>query len=138
MFFKTNPSEEEKEKATSFVSTIMAVHLLIILKPIPNKQVFLPPDINAFISFKVCRSFAVVLEDPVAANKDEKIKIIALFSKFCYENGLKDIYYRVPKESLEIYKIFLEETYLLVRKEVVDLQHSNLEGGEKKSILEMH
>jgi phosphatidylglycerol lysyltransferase len=131
--FKTNPSEEEKEKATRLVQQYGSSPL-DYFKTYSDKQVFLPPDINAFISFKVCRSFAVVLEDPVAANKDEKIKIIALFSKFCYENGLKDIYYRVPKESLEIYKIFSKKNLFVGQEGVVDLSTFNLEGGEKKSI----
>jgi len=131
--FKPTPSEEEIGKADSLVKQFGSSPL-DYFKTYSDKQVFLPPDINAFISFKVCRSFAVVLEDPVAANNDDKIKTIALFSKFCYENGLKDIYYRVPKESLDIYKIFSKKNLFVGQEGVVDLSTFTLEGGERKSI----
>ena len=57
-----------------------------------------------------------------------------LFDRFCYENGLKEIYYRVPKESLDIYKIFSKRNLFLGQEGVVDLSGFTLEGGERKSI----
>ncbi len=59
---------------------------------------------DSFISYKVKGNFAVVLEDPVASGREEMKKTIAAFRDFCHENGLKEIYYRVPRESLEIYE----------------------------------
>ena len=79
-------------------------------------------------------NFAVVLEDPVAENRDEMKKCIASFSKYCYENGLKDIYYRVPKESLPVYLELSRKSLFLGQEGVVDLESFTLEGGEKKSI----
>ena len=131
--FKSAPSAEEKEKAEKLVQ-LYGRSPLDYFKTYTDKQIFLPPDINAFISFKVSRSFAVVLEDPVASDKEEMTKCIALFSKFCYENGLKDIYYRVPKESLVVYKIFSKRNLFLGQEGVVDLSTFTLEGGERKSI----
>lgn len=131
--FKSAPSEEEKEKAEKLVQ-LYGRSPLDYFKTYSDKQIFSSPDINAFISFKVSRSFAVVLEDPVASDKEEMTKCIALFSKFCYENGLKDIYYRVPKESLDVYKIFSKRNLFLGQEGVVDLSTFTLEGGEKKSI----
>ena len=131
--FKPIPSEEEKEKADRLVQQY-GTSPLDYFKTYSDKQIFSPAGINAFISFKVCRSFAVVLEDPVAANKEEKTKCIALFSKFCYENGLKDIYYRVPKDSLDIYKLFSKKNLFVGQEGVVDLSKFTLDGGERKSI----
>jgi phosphatidylglycerol lysyltransferase len=131
--FRPTPSEEEKEKADRLIQQYGSSPL-DYFKTYSDKQIFLPPDINAFISFKVCRSFAVVLEDPVSPDKKEMVKCIALFSKFCYENGLKDIYYRVPKESLDIYKIFSKKNLFVGQEGVVDLSTFTLEGGERKSI----
>ncbi len=131
--FKSAPTETEKEKAEKLVQ-LYGRSPLDYFKTYSDKQIFSPPDIKAFVSFKVSRSFAVVLEDPVASDKDEIIKCIALFSRFCYENGLKDIYYRVPKESLDVYKIFSKRSIFIGQEGIVDLSTFTLEGGEKKSI----
>ena len=131
--FRPTPSEEEKEKAEKLVQQF-GTSSLDHFKTYFDKQIFSPTGINAFISFKVCKNFAVVLEDPVAADNEEKIKCIAAFSKFCYENGLKDIFYRVPKESLDIYKIFSKKNLFVGQEGVVDLSIFTLEGGERKSI----
>jgi phosphatidylglycerol lysyltransferase len=131
--FKSAPTDTEKGQAIKMVE-LYGRSPLDYFKTYSDKQIFSPPDTNAFISFKVSRSFAVVLEDPVAADKKEMVKCIALFGKFCYENGLKDIYYRVPKESLDIYKIFSKRSLFIGQEGIVDLNTFTLEGGEKKSI----
>ena len=131
--FKAFPSKEEKEKAEGLLNQY-GKSSIDYFKIYSDKQIFLPPESSSFISFKVSRSFAVVLEDPVAPDRKEMAKAIALFSKFCYENGLKDIYYRVPKESLDIYKIFSKKSLFIGQEGVVDLSTFTLEGGEKKSI----
>jgi phosphatidylglycerol lysyltransferase len=61
-------------------------------------------------------------------------KCIISFSKFCYDNGLKDIYYRVPKESLPVYNELSRKSLFLGQEGVVDLNSFSLEGGERKSI----
>jgi phosphatidylglycerol lysyltransferase len=61
-------------------------------------------------------------------------KCIISFSKYSYENGLKDIYYRVPKESLPVYSELSRKSLFLGQEGVVDLNSFSLEGGEKKSI----
>lgn len=131
--YKSAPTEAEKEKAEKIIQ-LYGKSPLDYFKTYSDKQIFSPPDTDAFISYKVSRSFAVVLEDPVARDKKEMVRCIALFGKFCYENGLKDIYYRVPKESLEIYKIFSKRSLFIGQEGVVDLSSFTLEGGEKKSI----
>jgi phosphatidylglycerol lysyltransferase len=131
--FKAAPSQEEKEKADRLVQKY-GKSSIDYFKTYSDKQIFSPPDINAFVSFRVSRNFAIVLEDPVAPDKEEMIKCIALFDKFCYENGLKDIYYRVSKENLDIYKIFSKRNLFLGQEGVVDLSTFTLEGGERKSI----
>ena len=75
-----------------------------------------------------------MLEDPVAENKDEMKKCIISFSKYCYDNGLKEIYYRVPKESLPVYEDLSRKSLFLGQEGVMDLNIFTLEGGERKSI----
>jgi phosphatidylglycerol lysyltransferase len=131
--FKATLTEEEKEKAEKLVKEY-GKSALDYFKTYSDKKIFSPPGLNSFISYKVSRNFAVVLEDPVSPDKDEMTKCIRLFSNYCYENGLKDIYYRVPKESLDVYKSLSKRNLFLGQEGVVDLSLFTLEGGERKSI----
>lgn len=103
-------------------------------KTYSDKQIFIAEGISAFISFRVSRNFAMVLEDPVARDKGEMKKCIVTFGKYCYDNGLRDIYYRVPKESLEVYYSLSKKSLFLGQEGIVDLSVFTLEGGERKSI----
>lgn len=99
-----------------------------------DKFIFAPSDINAYISYRVSRNFAVVLENPVAENREEMKKCIVAFAKYSYDNGLKDIYYRVPRENLPVFNELSRKSLFLGQEGVVDLNAFSLEGGEKKSI----
>jgi phosphatidylglycerol lysyltransferase len=61
-------------------------------------------------------------------------RCIIEFGRFCFENGLKDIYYRVPDESLALFRELERKSLFLGQEAVVDLNSFTLEGGEKKSI----
>ena len=131
--FRITHTEEEIAKAKALVKQY-GNSTLDYFKTYSDKYLFLPPDIKAFISYRVSRNYAVALENPVAENKEEMKKCIILFDKYCYENGLKEIYYRVPKENLSVF-VELSKKYLFLGQEgIVDLNTFTLEGGEKKSI----
>ena len=131
--FKITPTEEEFSKAKQLIQKYGSSPL-DFFKTYSDKFIFAPPEINACISYRVSRNFAVVLEDPVAENYEEMKKCIVAFSKYSYDNGLKDIYYRVPKESLPVYQELSRKSLFLGQEGVVDLESFTLEGGEKKSI----
>jgi phosphatidylglycerol lysyltransferase len=130
---KITPSTEEIERAKDLTKRF-GNSPLDFFKTYSDKLIFAPTDINAYISYRVSRNFAVVLENPVAENTEEMKKCIVAFSKYTYENGLKDIYYRVPKESLPVYHELSRKSLFLGQEGVVDLDTFTLEGGEKKSI----
>jgi phosphatidylglycerol lysyltransferase len=130
---KITPSAEEFERAKD-LTKLFGNSPLDFFKTYSDKLIFAPTDINAYISYRVSRNFAVVLENPVAENIEEMKKCIVAFSKYSYENGLKDIYYRVPKESLPVYNELSRKSLFLGQEGVVDLDTFTLEGGEKKSI----
>jgi len=131
--FKITPTEEEIARAKSLTHQF-GKSALDFFKTYSDKFIYAPDDINAYISYRVNLNFAVVLEDPVSENMEEMKKCISSFSKYCYENGLKDIYYRVPKESLPVYLELSRKSLFLGQEGVVDLDSFSLEGGEKKSI----
>ena len=131
--FRITHTEEEIARARSLVQQF-GNSALDFFKTYSDKFIFLPTGINAFISYRVSRSFAVVLETPVAENRDAMKNCIISFSKYCYENGLKEIYYRVPKDCLGLFSELSRKSLFMGQEGVVDLESFTLEGGEKKSI----
>jgi phosphatidylglycerol lysyltransferase len=131
--FRTTPTEQEITRARSLTQQF-GNSSLDYFKTYSDKFIFAPDDLNAYIAYRVSRNFAVVLEDPVSENNDTMKKCIIFFSKFCYDNGLKDIYYRVPQESLPVYNELSGKSLFLGQEGVVDLNAFSLEGGERKSI----
>jgi phosphatidylglycerol lysyltransferase len=131
--FKTVPTDEEMSRV-KLLTAQFGNSSLDYFKTYSDKLVFAPTDINAYLAYRISKNFAVVLEDPVARNRDEMKKCIISFREFCYENGLKDIYYRVPRESLPVYAELSKKSLFLGQEGVVDLNAFSLEGGEKKSI----
>jgi phosphatidylglycerol lysyltransferase len=97
-----------------------------------DKLIFFSESNKAFISYRISGNFAVVLEDPVAENREEMKTCIFEFDRYCYESGMKSIYYRVPEESLEIYKHLRKKNLFLGQEGIVDLTTFKLEGGAKK------
>jgi phosphatidylglycerol lysyltransferase len=131
--FRITPEEEEIRQAKSLTKQF-GNSALDFFKTYSDKLIFAPPDLNGFIAYRVSRNFAVVLENPVAVNIEEMKRCIISFGKYAYENGLKEIYYRVPKESLLVYNELSKKSLFLGQEGVVDLNKFSLEGGEKKSI----
>jgi phosphatidylglycerol lysyltransferase len=131
--YRATPSEDEITQAKSLTMQY-GNSALDFFKTYSDKIIYTPPGINAFISYRVSTNFAVVLENPVAENIEEMKKCITSFNKYSYDNGLMDIYYRVPKESLPVYNELSRKSLFIGQEGVVDLDSFSLEGGEKKSI----
>jgi phosphatidylglycerol lysyltransferase len=131
--FRITPSEEEKARARTLTQNF-GNSSLDFFKTYYDKFLFAPPGLSAFISYRVSRNFAVVLDTPVAENTELMKACIISFSKYCYENGLKEVYYRVSKESLSVFDELSRKVLFLGQEGVVDLNSFTLEGGEKKSL----
>ncbi len=99
-----------------------------------DKLIFLSNNKKSFIAYRISGSYAVVLENPVAENDAEMKRCIGEFDKYCYANGIKSIYYRVPGESLEIYNEFHKKHLFLGQEGVIDISTFSLEGGRNRSI----
>lgn len=132
-FLKNTCTKEELERPNSLLK-LYGNSSLDYFKTYQDKMVFEPEGVEAFISYRIAGNFAVVLENPVAGNAEEMKKCIRLFDRFCYENGLKSFYYRVPAESLPIYKSLKKKSMFLGQEGVVELSKFSLEGGSRKSI----
>lgn len=99
-----------------------------------DKIIFKPPEIDSFLAYRTAGSFAVVLEDPVADNAETMKKCAELFDRYCFENGLRNIYYRVPEESLVMYKELSKKSLFVGQEGIVDLNNFTLEGGKNKAL----
>ncbi len=100
-------------------------------KAYPDKLIFRAKGEEAFISYRITGNFAVALECPVGP-KDSLRACVKSFDKYCFESGLKSIYYRVPEEHLELFGN--KKRLFLGQEGVMDLTQFSLEGGARKSI----
>ncbi len=130
---KMAPSEEEIKRA-KFMVDKYGHSPLDYFKTYFDKMIFAPGHLNAFIAYRVTGNFAVALEDPVAGSVEDMKQCIREFGKYCYENGVKDLYHRVPKESLPVYQELSKKCLFLGQEAVVDLTTFSLEGRDKKPI----
>lgn len=102
-------------------------------KTYPDKLLFFNEDRSAFISFKITRHFAIVLEDPVAANDRIKKEMVNSFEIFCQENGFISAYYRVPESSLDFYRSLGRKSIPIGEEAVLDLTTFTMQGGKMKT-----
>jgi phosphatidylglycerol lysyltransferase len=99
-----------------------------------DKMIFFPDNRNAFVAYRIAGNFAVVLENPVAGDDREMINCIQQADSHFFQNGLKSIYYRVPENSLPLYRE-LQKKYILFGQEgLVDLSVFTLEGSDRHSV----
>jgi phosphatidylglycerol lysyltransferase len=106
---------------------------LDFFKTYPDKIIFLSGEKDGFVSFKMTRHFAFVLENPVCRDDWAMVKLIREFDQFCNENGFISVYYRVPQESLPVYRSVGKKSFPIGEEAVVDLTTFTLEGGKMKT-----
>ncbi len=99
-----------------------------------DKMIFVSKSKKAFIAYRISGNYAVALENPVTANKQEFFACINEFDKYCYDSGLKSIYYRVDEASLNFYHQLRKKDLFLGQEAIVNISTFNLEGGNKKSL----
>ncbi|HEX7585569.1 MAG TPA: bifunctional lysylphosphatidylglycerol flippase/synthetase MprF [Prolixibacteraceae bacterium] len=129
------PEENVTGEELSLAKDLLKKHgnsSLDYFKTSSDKMIFFPENNKAFISYGISGNFAVVLENPVAENSKEMKKCITEFDLYCYQSGMKSIYYRVPEESLEIYHQLKKKNLFLGQEGVVDISTFSLSGGAKK------
>lgn len=98
-----------------------------------DKQLFFSENREGFLSYRTANGFAVVLEDPVCAERD-KINLIKEFEDYCKNNGLKTSYYRVGESELIYFSPFKKQKLFIGQDAILDTEKFSLTGKEKKSI----
>jgi len=131
-FSKPYNSKEDFEVATALLKQY-GHSALDYFKTYPDKLLFFNEDRTAFISFKITRHFAIVLEDPVAENDELSMEIVKGFEVFCQENGFISAYYRVPESSLDFYKSLGKKWIPIGEEAVLNLNTFTMDGGKMKT-----
>jgi len=131
-FTKPFNTDEERSKALELIKAY-GRSALDYFKVYPDKLYFLTDDKKSFISFRITRHLAVVLEDPVAPNKEKVKTAIKAFDGYCAENGFVPVYYRVPESSLPIYRSLKKKSFPVGEEAVLDLTAFTLDGGKMKT-----
>jgi phosphatidylglycerol lysyltransferase len=131
--WKPEPSQSERDEAVALIK-LYGNSAMDYFKTYRDKLLFFNEVKNCFISYKVSGNFAVILENPVAENNEMMAQCLIAFDKYCKENGLKSISYRVPAESLDVYKRLGKKSLYLGQEAVVDLNTFTLQGVDKKSM----
>ncbi len=126
-----NISEEERDLANCLLKA-HGSSALDYFKTSDDKMIFFSESKKAFIAYRISGNFAVVLENPVAENTEEMKACISEFDQYCYESGMKSIYYRVPEENLEIYSQLRKKNLFLGQEGVVNVSTFSLSGGARK------
>lgn len=124
-------SEEDRELAKSILKKY-GNSALDYFKTYPDKFFYFSEDRDGFISFKVTRHFAIVLENPVCKGEEAFMELIKRFDQFCEENGFVSIYYRVSAQSLEFYRKLGKKSLPVGEEAIVELKSFSLEGGKMK------
>ena len=131
-FSKPYNTEEDFKKADELLKKF-GKSALDYFKTYPDKFLYFNEDKTAFISFKVTRHFAIVLEDPVAEDEMKKLAIINGFEVFCQENGFISAYYRVPESSLDFYKSIGCKSIPIGEEAILNLSTFTMDGGKMKT-----
>ena len=132
-FTRRNRKEasEEKNLALALVNKY-GTSPLDYFKSYIDKTFFFSATKEAFVSYRAAGDYAVVLDNPVASNDDELIKVICEFEAHSKMNNLDAIFYRVSESGITVHQSLGKRILLIGQEAVLDLQTFSLEGGEKK------
>jgi len=131
--YKIPTQQELQNKANEYLANY-GKSALDFFKTYFDKQIYLSESGDGFVSFKISGKYAVVLENPVAKDSDEMKKIVLEFDQFCRKSGLISIYYRIPEESIAVYKDLKKRTLLIGQEALVDTDVFTMSGKEMKSV----
>jgi phosphatidylglycerol lysyltransferase len=113
--FKITPTEDEKSRAKSLTQQF-GKSALDFFKTYSDKFIYAPSEINAYISYRVNRNFAVVLENPVAENSEEMKNVLSLSANIVMKTALEKFITGCQKRVLSSIPNYLRRAFSLDRK----------------------
>ena len=88
---------------------------------------------EAFVAYRIARSFAIVLEEPVCA-EENKAAVLAEFDRYCRRAGLKTAFYRVDEESIARFSGLKKNKLMIGQEAILEISNFSLEGKDRKSL----
>ncbi len=85
---------------------------------------------DGFVAYKISRGYAIVLENPVCKSKADMPQLIREFEKHAKENGLRTFYYRIPEESVNMFRSLQKKVLFIGREAILDLNSFSLSGSK--------
>jgi phosphatidylglycerol lysyltransferase len=119
--------QEDQEKARQLAG-LYGKSTINYFKTLKDKIIFLTEQSDAFVSYRMTSNFAVALENPVAKDESSAKEAIKQFDKFCYNNSLKSIYYRVPEDSIELCREQGKKSLCIGQTALIDLVNFNIDA----------
>ena len=98
-----------------------------------DKLLYFSDSYEAFISYRIANSFAIVLEEPVCSDED-KVPVLREFDEHCKKMGLKTAFYRVDENSMIYFNELKKRRLLIGQEAIVDVTRFTMEGRDKKSL----
>ncbi len=94
----------------------------------PDKLLFFSN--GGFLAYKIQGSYAVVLELPVCSNENAIPQLIDEFEAYCFGNGLRIFYYRVPELSVQMFRSLKKKVLYIGQEAILDLDKFTLSGSK--------
>ena len=132
-YFAKPYNSEEDRKLVAQILQRYGNSPLDYFKTYPDKFFYIADDRDGFISFKITRHFAFVLEDPVCKDETTFKNLVRSFDNFCDENGFVSVYYRIPQRSLALYRSLNKKSMLVGEEAILNLVTYTLDGGKMKT-----
>lgn len=98
-----------------------------------DKLLFYSNVSDSFVSYKIARNVAVVLEGPVGP-VDDAPAVLGEFQQFCYQKGLMPVYYRVSEQMLPYFEALRKKKIIIGQEAILDAENFSLEGKNRKSL----
>jgi len=103
-------------------------------KTYSDKKYWFNQEDDAFVAFKTSLIYAIVLENPVCKNKTVLARSVLAFDKYCRQNGLRSVYYRIPEKVKEQFEKLGKKIIPIGEVAVVNLETWTVSGGSKSGL----
>ncbi len=135
--FEKNNTEDEHKTVKRLICEY-GKSPLDYFKSYPDKLIFLSNDRQSFLSYRISGNFAVVLENPVSSGDNKTMECLNEFEEYCNEHGLRSLYYRIPENSVSVYKKLGLNALFIGREATIDLNKMDWNGLRNETILKQY
>ena len=131
-FVRLNTFSHEKERAEALVQQF-GQSPVDYFKTADDKLFCFSKTRKGFVSYRIEKGFAIVLELPVCADED-RAAILKEFTEYCKKTGIKPAWYRVSEEHWPLFARQKKKRLLIGQEAILNLNEFELTGKDRKSL----